>query len=215
VRYTEVELDLSKSRDQEILAPLGSALYVVYCDGDAFIQLGDRRAKPLSLRKIRYLKLEDDELIYISNNTKLGGKCVLRFTNVPILSREKSYVLSSVSFSLSANESLGIALSNNELYSKLKIEANGPVSVSFSKLSDVVPPQSTQQLYGFNTYTRTYEAIGAYGSGYSVAVSSPFPLEIKDTFLPAGLIKITNLSGTNAVNVNVDIIIDRGGVSVE
>jgi hypothetical protein len=215
VRYTEVELDLSKAREQEILAPLGSMLYVIYCDGDVFIQLGDRRAKPLSLRKVRYLRLEEDDLIYISNNAKIGGKCVLRFTNVPILSREKSYVLSSVSFSLNANGSVGIMLSNNELYSKLKIESNGPVSVSFSKLSDVVPPQSTQTLHGFNTYTTAYEAIGAYGNGYSVSASSPFPLEVKDTFLPAGLIQITNLSGTSANNVNVDIILDRGGVSVE
>jgi hypothetical protein len=159
--------------------------------------------------------LEEDELIYISNSAKPGSKCVLRFTNVPILSHEKSYVLSSASFSLNANESIGIALSNNELYSKLKIESNGPVSVSFSKLSDIVPPQSTRTLYGFNTYTNTYEAIGAYGSGYSVAISSPFPLEVKDTFLPAGLILISNLSATDAVNVNVDIIVDRGGVSVE
>jgi hypothetical protein len=120
-----------------------------------------------------------------------------------------------VSFSLNANGSAGIALSNSELYSKLKIDSSGPVSVSFSKLSDIVPPQSTQTLYGFNTYTNTYEAIGAYGSGYSVAISSPFPLEVKDTFLPAGLIQITNLSESDTVNVNVDIIIDRGGVSVE
>ena len=215
MRYTEVELDLSKARDQEILAPLGSALYVIYCDGDAFVQLGDRRAKPLSLRKVRYLKLEEDELIYITNSAKPGGKCVLRFTNVPILSHEKSYVLSNVSLSLNANGTVGIALSNNELYSRLKIESTGSVSVSFSKLSDIVPPQSTQTLYGFNTYTNTYESIGAYGSGYSVAVSSPFPLEVKDTFLPAGLIQITNLSATDVVRVNVDIIIDRGGVSVE
>jgi hypothetical protein len=211
----EVELDLSKARDQEILAPLGSALYVIYCDGDAFVQLGNRRAKPLNLRKVRYLKLEEDELIYISNSAKPGGKCVLRFTNVPILSHEKSYVLSNVSLSLGASESVGIALSNSELYSKLKIESNGPISVRFSKLSDVVPPSSAQMLHGFNTYTNTYETIGAYGSGYSVAVSSPFPLEIKDTFLPAGLIQITNLSATDAVSVNVDIIIDRGGVSIE
>jgi len=211
--FEEKTIDLSVQRDFQPFQPLAECMYVVYCDGDLYLYTG-LKEKPINLRTVRYLKLDENDELFLSN-VPLGGKCcVLRFFKSPIIDVVKEYVISHHAFTLAGSGSIKILIPNTEIYEKIEVTSNGPVSVKFSKLDNVQITSHGTTLNGFNTYKSTVEAIGEYGGTYDGGDFVPFAKKVERVKLPAGVFQITNLD-TSSVSVNVDLIIDRGGVSIE
>jgi len=211
--FEEKTIDLSIKRDFQAFQPLAEYLYVVYCDGDLYLYTG-LKEKPINLRTVRYLRLDDSVDLFLSNAPLAGKICVLRFFKSPVIDVVKEYVISQHAFSLAGSGSIKILIPNSEIYEKIEVTSSGPVSVKFSKLDSVQITSHGTTLNGFNTYKSTIEAIGEYGGTYNGGDFAPFAKKVERVKLPAGVFQITNLD-TSSVSVNVDLIIDRGGVSIE
>lgn len=210
--YDEVVIDLSKKRDFEPFHPLTDHMYIAYCDGDVYLYTGSK-TKPINLRRVRYLRLSDDMELSISNPASYDRKCVLRFFKMPVAVISKQYVVSQVAGTLDADTSLGVLVWRPEIYERIELNTDGPISIKFAPLDEVKVLGSGSPLEGFNTYTEVSESLGEYGGTYE-AEFIPFARKVEQIKLPAGVFMLKNLSA-DPVPFTFDILINRGGVSVE